>query len=83
MIKKDSILLNPKEKEIVESIKKYLRTDLKRTEPFICDVFINRYLIARDWNIAKAKLMLSNYFKYRDEMMALMPMYRERIGRCY
>ena len=61
-------------------MKAYLRQDLGRTEPFICDYFISRYCTARKWDLEKTKTMLINYFTFRDRMLPKMEDYRARLG---
>lgn len=77
------ILLSSEQKQTVERIKKWLREDLGRSEPFICDHFIYRYLDARKWDDKKTRDMLKGYFGYRDKMMSRMDEHKERLGMVY
>lgn len=71
MESKSDILLTQKEKEIVDSMHDYLKNHLKRKEPFICDIFIFRFLVARKWDIDKTKAMFDKLFEFRDKMIIL------------
>ena len=76
----ETIVLNKSQKATVDQIKGYLRNKLKRTEPFICDHFINRFLIARKWDEKKTIEMLTNYFTFRDSISKRFDEYTHRKG---
>ena len=79
----DQILLSKSQKKTVEDLKTWVHDELNRTEPFICDHFLVRYLEARKWKIPKTQKMLRGYFEYRDRMIQRLPEHRRRLGRNY
>lgn len=70
MERNESVVLTQKQKQIVERLKEHLKKTKSRTEPFICDHFIFRFLVARKWNENATQTMLDNYFIFRDRMIA-------------
>ena len=75
-----ALVLTPQKKKIVEELKYHLKHNRKRTEPFICDYFVFRFLEARKWKPEKARQMLENYFAFRDRMMKKAGELRTRKG---
>jgi hypothetical protein len=80
MEKAESIVLDKKQKEILDNLKKYVREELKRNDQFICDFFIYRFLLSTSWDVEKAIEMLNNYFPFRDRMISLLQDYYNRKG---
>jgi hypothetical protein len=79
-MEKNSIILTKEQKIIVENLKKHLKVVKKRTEPFISDYFVFRFLEARNWKETKTRTMLENYFIFRDRMMKKAEELKERRG---
>lgn len=55
-----------------QSLIKWMRQDLKRTEIFVGLPFAKRFLRARKYDMVKSQKMVKNYFQFRDKMMKKM-----------
>ena len=64
----------------IQKIKDYLCNKKGRKDQFIGDHFASRFLKARKWKIKETKIMLDNYFIFRDRMIKKIPIYEKRKG---
>lgn len=85
MLKMDSapfetVVLTKPQKAIVEKLKAYTRNTLNRSDPFISDFFIFRFLEATAWEEPKAVEMINNYFPFRERMLSQLEDFKTRKG---
>jgi hypothetical protein len=66
--------------KLIRKVKNYLQVKRKRREPFICDFFAYRFLKARKWKLNDTKIMLDNYFTFRDRMVSKLHIFEKRKG---
>ena len=76
----ESIVLSLDQKKTIEEIKIFIKEELKRDDPFICDHFLLRFLTVRRWDVPKTIEMLKKYFPFRDKMLNMLEDYYTRKG---
>lgn len=80
MEKISSTILTVSQKESIEKLKNHLKIKEGRTDPFICDHFIQRFLVAYRWDRKKTGKKLKKYFSFREEMLGRLKEFKERKG---